>query len=123
MIAKFYNKFDELHEQSVATALAKSPNREQLKQELGELLAKLSTAEPTEASSPVALLQQVLQVQATGSPLPEGWAAAAVAACDAEPRILAASFEISRRRTFFRSNNTKGMSHAADAIAVIDANG
>lgn len=34
MIAKFYNKFDELHEQSVATALAKSPNREQLKQEV-----------------------------------------------------------------------------------------
>jgi hypothetical protein len=28
MIAKFYNKFDELHEQSVATALARSPNRE-----------------------------------------------------------------------------------------------
>ena len=28
MIAKFYNKFDELHEQSVNQALAKSPNRE-----------------------------------------------------------------------------------------------
>jgi len=27
MIAKFYNKFDELHEQSVSLALAKSPNK------------------------------------------------------------------------------------------------
>ena len=34
MIAKFYNKFDELHEQSVSQALAKSPNREQLKNEV-----------------------------------------------------------------------------------------
>ena len=34
MIAKFYNKFDELHEQSVAQALAKEPNREQLKKEV-----------------------------------------------------------------------------------------
>ena len=34
MIAKFYNKFDELHEQSVNQALAKSPNREQLKKEV-----------------------------------------------------------------------------------------
>jgi hypothetical protein len=34
MIAKFYNKFDELHEQSVNNALAKSPNREQMKKEI-----------------------------------------------------------------------------------------
>jgi len=34
MIARFYNKFDELHEQSVAQALAKSPNKEQLKKEV-----------------------------------------------------------------------------------------
>ena len=34
MIAKFYNKFDELHEQSVQHALAKSPNKDILKQEV-----------------------------------------------------------------------------------------
>lgn len=34
MIAKFYNKFDELHEASVSQALAKSPNRVQLKNEV-----------------------------------------------------------------------------------------
>ena len=34
MIAKFYNKFDELHEQSVNQALAKSPNKEQLRNEV-----------------------------------------------------------------------------------------
>ena len=34
MIAKFYNKFDELHEQSVNVALAKSPNRQQMKNEV-----------------------------------------------------------------------------------------
>ena len=34
MIAKFYSKFDELHEQSVQTALAKSPNRVQMKNEV-----------------------------------------------------------------------------------------
>jgi hypothetical protein len=28
MIAKFYNKFDELHEQSINQALAKSPNKD-----------------------------------------------------------------------------------------------
>lgn len=34
MIAKFYNKFDELHEQSVHFALAKSPNKQQVKNEI-----------------------------------------------------------------------------------------
>jgi hypothetical protein len=34
MIAKFYNKFDELHEQSIVQALAKSPNKELLKNEV-----------------------------------------------------------------------------------------
>ena len=34
MIAKFYNKFDELHEQSVNQTLAKSPNKDQLKNEV-----------------------------------------------------------------------------------------
>eukprot|EP00347_Sterkiella_histriomuscorum_P022188 403331364 len=34
MIAKFYNKFDELHEQSVSLALAKSPNKQQVKNEI-----------------------------------------------------------------------------------------
>ena len=34
MIAKFYNKFDELHEQSISQALAKSPNKDQLKNEV-----------------------------------------------------------------------------------------
>ena len=34
MIAKFYNKFDELHEQSVQQALAKSPNKDILKKEV-----------------------------------------------------------------------------------------
>ena len=34
MIAKFYNKFDELHEQSVSQALAKQPNMEQLKNQV-----------------------------------------------------------------------------------------
>jgi hypothetical protein len=34
MIAKFYNKFDELHEQSINQALAKDPNREQLRNEV-----------------------------------------------------------------------------------------
>jgi len=34
MIAKFYNKFDELHEQSVNNALATNPNREQMKKEI-----------------------------------------------------------------------------------------
>ena len=31
MIAKFYNKFDDLHEQSVTQALSKNPNMDQLK--------------------------------------------------------------------------------------------
>ena len=34
MIAKFYNKFDELHEQSVGQALARSPNKQQVKMEV-----------------------------------------------------------------------------------------
>jgi hypothetical protein len=34
MIARFYNKFDELHEQSVQSALAKSPNRLHVKNEI-----------------------------------------------------------------------------------------
>ena len=34
MIAKFYNKFDELHEQSVNNALATNPNRDQMKKEI-----------------------------------------------------------------------------------------
>ena len=34
MIARFYNKFDELHEQSVQAALAKSPNRNLVKNEI-----------------------------------------------------------------------------------------
>ena len=34
MIARFYNKFDELHEQSVQNALARSPNRVQVKNEI-----------------------------------------------------------------------------------------
>ena len=34
MIARFYNKFDELHEQSVQAALAKSPNKVQVKNEI-----------------------------------------------------------------------------------------
>lgn len=34
MIAKFYNKFDELHEQSVGMALSKSPNKQQVKNEI-----------------------------------------------------------------------------------------
>lgn len=34
MIAQFYNKFDELHEQSLTTALAKSPNKQSIKNEV-----------------------------------------------------------------------------------------
>lgn len=34
MIAKFYNKFDELHESSVNQALALSPNKQQMKKEV-----------------------------------------------------------------------------------------
>ena len=34
MIAQFYNKFDELHEQSLTTALAKSPNKITIKNEV-----------------------------------------------------------------------------------------
>ena len=34
MIAQFYNKFDELHEQSLTAALAKSPNRTTIKNEV-----------------------------------------------------------------------------------------
>ncbi len=34
MIARFYNKFDELHEQSVQAALAKSPNKQLVKNEI-----------------------------------------------------------------------------------------
>lgn len=34
MIARFYNKFDELHEQSLIQALAKSPNKQQVKNEV-----------------------------------------------------------------------------------------
>ena len=34
MIAQFYNKFDELHEQSLTQALAKSPNKVMIKNEV-----------------------------------------------------------------------------------------
>jgi hypothetical protein len=34
MIARFYNKFDELHEQSVQATLAKSPNKQLVKNEI-----------------------------------------------------------------------------------------
>ena len=34
MIAQFYNKFDELHEQSLTAALAKSPNKVTIKHEV-----------------------------------------------------------------------------------------
>jgi hypothetical protein len=34
MIAKFYNKFDELHEQSLGQALSRSPNKQQVKNEV-----------------------------------------------------------------------------------------
>lgn len=34
MIAKFYNKFDELHEQSIGMALSRSPNKQQVKNEI-----------------------------------------------------------------------------------------
>lgn len=34
MIAQFYNKFDELHEQSLTAALSKSPNKEMIKNEV-----------------------------------------------------------------------------------------
>lgn len=34
MIAKFYRKFDELHEQSVGQVLARSPNKIQVKNEI-----------------------------------------------------------------------------------------
>ena len=34
MIARFYNKFDELHNSSVIQALAKSPNKQQIKSEI-----------------------------------------------------------------------------------------
>lgn len=34
MIAKFYDKFDELHEHSVHQALARSPNKNQVKMEV-----------------------------------------------------------------------------------------
>lgn len=34
MIAQFYNKFDELHEQSLTQALAKSPNKNMIKNEV-----------------------------------------------------------------------------------------
>lgn len=34
MIARFYNKFDELHEQSVQATLAKSPNKHLVKNEI-----------------------------------------------------------------------------------------
>ena len=34
MIAQFYNKFDELHEQSLTQALAKSPNKNTIKNEV-----------------------------------------------------------------------------------------
>ena len=34
MIAQFYNKFDELHEQSLTAALAKSPNKQTIKNEV-----------------------------------------------------------------------------------------
>ena len=34
MIAQFYNKFDELHEQSLTQALAKSPNKAMIKNEV-----------------------------------------------------------------------------------------
>lgn len=34
MIAQFYNKFDELHEQSLTQALARSPNKVTMKNEV-----------------------------------------------------------------------------------------
>ena len=34
MIAQFYNKFDELHEQSLSQALARSPNKVTIKNEV-----------------------------------------------------------------------------------------
>jgi phage regulator Rha-like protein len=34
MIAQFYNKFDELHEQSLTQALARSPNKITMKNEV-----------------------------------------------------------------------------------------
>lgn len=34
MIAQFYQKFDELHEQSISQALARSPNKVHLKNEV-----------------------------------------------------------------------------------------
>ena len=34
MIAQFYNKFDELHEQSLTQALARSPNKVTIKNEV-----------------------------------------------------------------------------------------
>lgn len=34
MIAQFYNKFDELHEQSLTQALSKSPNKVMIKNEV-----------------------------------------------------------------------------------------
>ena len=34
MIAQFYNKFDELHEQSLTAALSKSPNKDMIKNEV-----------------------------------------------------------------------------------------
>ena len=34
MIARFYTKFDELHEQSIALTLARSPNKQQVRNEV-----------------------------------------------------------------------------------------
>lgn len=34
MIAQFYNKFDELHEQSLSQTLARSPNKQSIKNEV-----------------------------------------------------------------------------------------
>lgn len=34
MIAQFYNKFDELHEQSLTAALSKNPNKQSIKNEV-----------------------------------------------------------------------------------------
>lgn len=34
MIAQFYNKFDELHEQSLTAALSRSPNKNSIKNEV-----------------------------------------------------------------------------------------
>jgi len=34
MIAQFYNKFDELHEQSLTQALARSPNKQTIRNEV-----------------------------------------------------------------------------------------